>query len=142
MNHSTQIKILTLLSQAFIIVGIGHGIVIFGLWEIVSLFLFFDALFAAKINNEWTKFIDLTAILSMVGQVAIISSLVRLESKLSNPAHIVGLALLWLSFFVFVYGTRNDHYTNLLTISCVPFFFCTVWTLFGSNIRRLASKIF
>jgi hypothetical protein len=132
MVHSTILKIALIVSHSFIIIGLGHGVGVLAILEIIGLGAIVEQISRDKGGDlsDWT--IRLFAILTFVGQIAIIVSIAAKAKPIA--AHISGIILLWASLFIYAYGIRNDNYSHILTFSCVPFSILTLYTFLGKQI--------
>jgi hypothetical protein len=120
MTTTKKLKIWTIISHGFIIIGAGHGVLfLFGI-EILSFPYVtkdnFSFLFTA-VNNHF----PIVGLLILLGQVALIFSILHSRQTLKNIFQIIGLCLLWLSIAYLMYDTTKDTYTHIALITTVPF---------------------
>jgi hypothetical protein len=125
-------------SHSFIIIGLGHAIGILAILEIIGLGAIVEQISQAQGGDLSDSTIRVFAVLTFVGQIAIIISIAT-KTKPIAP-YISGIILLWASLFVYAYGIRNDNYSHILTLSCVPFSILTVYTFFGKQIMSRCRK--
>ena len=141
MIRTKSIKIWTLLSQAFIIIGMGHGGAIFGILEAFSLVALFTRPGPSDGSHVSGAILELVGLLSLAGQIVIIVSIYSKRKVTEVVLHMSGLFLLWSALVTYAYGIRNDGYAHLPVVTCVPFLYCTIRTLAGRFIQRLWERI-
>ena len=137
MTASRRLKIWTLITHALIIVGWGHGGVCLAIIEIMSLPYFLNSLFSSSSDSSFEILLLVVGFTTLVGQSAIIFSLLTKRLNLKTPIHIVGLILLWTSIISLKYFTSKDNHVYLATITCLPFLVCNVIFFAGQPIKRL-----
>ena len=133
MNHSTKLKIFTLLSQAFILVGAGHGVAPLVLFEAVGFFQPFDDDFKYS-KLDWA--ILIYAVIVLLAQLTIVASIFANNNLFKQRLHIVGVTVLFGSTFFISLLAYSDPNSTLLYWTLIPFLICFLLTIFG---KRLAS---
>lgn len=126
MITSSQLKIWTIITHAFIIVGMGHGVLCLVVYEVMSLGYFISKSFidSPDMADEILRLI--VSLACVVGQCAIVFSIFTKRNKLKLFCHIVGLIFLWASIVCFYLIALKDSYTQLFIVTCLPFFVCTI----------------
>jgi hypothetical protein len=140
MIRTTSIKIWALLAHAFIIIGIGHGIATLGILEAGGLAALFQEAPPGDSGDVSSATLHLVALLSLIGQIGIIAS-IYVKVKATELLHILGLFLLWSSLLIFAYAIRNDDYSYLAFVTCIPFFYFTIRTLAGRYIQKMWHRV-
>jgi hypothetical protein len=139
---TTRLKIWTLISHAFIIIGLGHGIATLGISEFFWLSTIFGSSHSSGEDGHVSlAILQLVAFMCLAGQIGIVTSIFVRSSFFNKWAHMGGLGLLWASVITYAYGIQNDNYAHLAVLSCLPFVYCTIKTFFGGHIRLLWQKI-
>lgn len=136
MSVNRSLKIWTIITHCFIIIGAGHGIACLGLVEIVTFPYFTYEGFSFQFDFSSGNPLPVVGLFSFLGQIALVSSILIKRSALKVAAHIGGFVLLWLSVLFFVFASRGDYYVHFLTVSAVPFSICTLITFIGPSIHR------
>lgn len=140
MVHARSTKIWVLLSHAFIVIGLGHGVMTIGLLEIFTLLSIFDSFGSSGGDvSSWT--LRSVAMSSFIGQISILASMCIRHKYVRISLHLIGLLLLIFSLLVFSLGIRSDSYSHIAILSVVPFFFFAIWTVFGKYIRKTWLRI-
>ena len=137
-----SIKIWTMLTHAFIIVGMGHGVLTLGILEAVSISTIFSKLEAAEGGDVSSIALRTFGLLALIGQIAIIASIFVKVKSTGIILHLSGLFFLWSSLLTFAYSIRNDHYSHLAVWTCFPFLYFTIRTLIGRHIQKLWHRAF
>jgi FtsH-binding integral membrane protein len=132
MVTSTKLKIWTIVTHGFIIIGGGHGIGCLFIIELMGIWSGFNSI----LNSEKWLF-NLVGILTLIGQFCIVISISK-RGKLFQKIffHISGLVLLCISVVLFWCAANRDSYTAVLLPTTIPFFICTVITFFGKVMNR------
>ena len=139
---TTRLKIWTLISHAFIIIGLGHGIATLGIIEFFWLSTIFESSHSSGEDGHVSlAILQLVAFMCLAGQIGIVASIFLGGPSFNKWMYFGGLCLLWGSVITYAYGIRNDNYAHLAVLSCLPFFYCTIKTLFSGYIRLLWQKI-
>lgn len=142
MISTTRLKIWTLISHAFILIGLGHGIATLGISEFFWLSTIFEnGQVSGRDGQVSFAILQLDAFMCLAGQIGIVTSILRRHSFFNKWAHMGGLGLLWASVITYAYGIQKDNYAHFAVLSCLPFVYCTTKTLFGGHIRLLRQKI-
>jgi len=137
MIQTKSIKIWTLLTHAFIIIGMGHGILTLGILEAFSLATLFDKPEPADGGDVSSMALRLVGLFSLIGQVAIIASIFVKVKTTGIILQLSGLFFLWSSLLTYAYSIRNDHYSYLAVWTYLPFLYFTIRTLAGRRMSRL-----
>lgn len=140
MIRTKAIKIWALVTHAFIVIGMGHGILTLGILEVISLATLFDKAWAQNDGDVSAMSLRLVTLLSLAGQVAIIASFYVKRKTTELGLHVPGLLLLWASVLVYAYGICNDRYAHLAVVSCLPLLYVTIRTFAGGHIQKLWSR--
>lgn len=139
---TTSQKIWTLFSHAFIIIGLGHGIIPLVIAESFWLSTFFDdKQYSGGNGHVSLSILRLVAVMCLAGQIAIVTSILMSRYSSSKWILLAGHSLLWTSVITYSFGIRNDNYAHLTILSCIPLVYCTIRTLFGRHIRLMWQKI-
>jgi hypothetical protein len=135
-----RVKVGLMVTHAFIIIGMGHGIIPFAFLEaawLTRLFSPFQPGDGRHVSELTLRFI---ALLSFLGQVLVLVSMSpRQKEKL--VIYIAGLVFLWTSVLTFAFSISDDRYAHLSLVSCLPFLLCTIWTLLGSSMKRAWERL-
>lgn len=139
---TTRLKIWTLISHAFILIGLGHGIATLGIAEFFWLSTIFESNHSSGEDGHVSLVIlQLVAFMCLAGQIGIVTSIFVRRSSFNKWAHLGGLCLLLASVITYAYIIQNDNYAHLAVLSCLPFVYCTINTLLGGHIRLTWQKI-
>lgn len=135
MYNNTRLKIYALLFHFFIIVGMGHGMGVLGMVEIVGFGEWSEAEFTGSLRSPFKDYIHTVALSSLLGQIAIILSIGWKEQRVQQVLYLTGLLFLIASviYLLLAAETTSGLYVNFFF--CIPFFACTIWSLI-----RLAEK--
>jgi len=135
MNTSRTLKIWTLVTNALIIVGWGHGILFYFLIEIFYLPDLFKQ-HSPGLTSDFDASLPLVGLWMLLGQLLIVISMVIKQANYKIISHVIGIMLLWISIVYFTYAASGDRYTHFATVTALPFAFCTVITFVGRYIRN------
>ena len=136
MTTTKKLKIWTLVTHGFIIVGAGHGILFLFIIEIFSFpYLIKDGF--SFLPGAGENHFPTVGLLSFLGQAALILSISHHKRILKNIAQIIGISLLWLSIVYFTYDTTKDRYTHIALVTVIPFLICTIITFLGQSLKKL-----
>jgi hypothetical protein len=132
---SKKLKIWTLITHALIIIGAGHG----GAWLLIFEIAYFP--YVTKENFSFAQSSDnnhfpVVGLVSLIGQAAIICSMLSLNKMARNVLQQTGIVLLWVAVLYIIYDTK-DSYIYLMHISVIPFGICSLITWFGLSLKRL-----
>jgi len=136
MITNKRLKIWTIIFQGFIIVGFGHGIAIFALIEIFWFPYFTKEQFSFAFDASFESHLPVIGLTTLLGQVALIFSILNKGQHFKSTFQIAGLLLLWLSVIYFIHDAAKDTYIYFAAITCVPFAICTIITFVGQPIRK------
>lgn len=140
---TTPLKIWTLISHAFILIGLGHGIATLGIAEVFWLSTIFEGKhFSGGDGHVSLSTLQLVAFMCIAGQAAVVTSVILSRSSSSKWILLAGHSLLWASVITYAYRIIDDNYAHLAFLSCIPLVYCTVRTLFGGHIQLLWKKIY
>jgi hypothetical protein len=129
MYNSTKLKVWTLITHFFIVVGAGHGIGCLGMIELAG---FSDMAAAEFTFSLWQPFRNSwhsVAVSSILGQAVLLLSIFLKGKKSKTIGHMAGLLVLWTSIYYF---THNNEYPGSIHYSfffCLPFFICSIFPL-------------
>jgi hypothetical protein len=130
-----------MVSHFFILIGLGHGILTHGIFELIRLTDFFRSAVQSKVNRVVGAELLSVSFLCLFGQMALVAS-VFVQSKNGEWwLYTVGLILLWGSVIAHAAAIRNDNYAHLSVLSCLPFAYCTLHALVGQWLRGCMAKI-
>jgi len=141
MITSRKIKIWTLATQALIVVGFGHGILVFFIIEILAFPLMTKGNFSFFFNAPFQNRLPMVGLTSLFGQVALLASIANGNKITKLTCQIIGLILLWLSIIYFTWTINRDYNVHFATITALPFCICTVVTLVGQPIGQTIKKV-
>ena len=133
----TKLTIWTILTHAFIIIGLGHGIAILAVIEIMEFpyFINNDMSFSLSPNNK-THF-PIIGLLSLCGQLFLLASIWHKTKTIKAILQVVGLLFLWWAVIYFAIEASGDNYFYLATSTCIPFCICTSIVFFGRPMMNL-----
>jgi len=140
MNTSRKLKIWTLISNALIIVGWGHGILFFFLIEIFYL-PDLPKQYSWGLTSDFDASLPMVGFWMLLGQLLVVASMVIKSANLKTISHVIGIVFLWTSIIYFIYGASGDRYTHFATVTALPFAFCTVITFVGRYIKMYWRKM-
>ena len=135
-----RIKIWTMILHSMIIIGAGHGIGILGIMDIACIPKIIEN---GIQNNNFGDFGDnliLVGLISLIGKIVLIISLFMKKEPNKNIAGLIGLFILWVSFYVLVSGNWNyDSLYELAFWTGLPFLICSIvlFVLFFKNFDRI-----
>ena len=142
MIRTKNIKVWTLLTYALIVIGMGHGILILGIAEPLWLTTIFQEPKSAEAAEVSDAILQLVALMSLLGQIAVVISIYAKVKTTETSLHIIGLLLLWSALLTYIYGIRNDNGSHLVIVTCLPFLYFTILTLFGKHLQKLWKQVF
>jgi hypothetical protein len=137
-NQSRKLKILTLLTQALIIIGAGHGVAPLLIFEILGIA---TPLSEDFIDDKIKQAMFLYSILTFVGQILIICSIYSQVVSSKKKLQIVGLSLLSISTIYICLISYFDPNTVVLYVTCLPFLICVVIGLFGRSFSKFYRRL-
>ncbi len=138
-----RIKIWTIILHSIIIIGAGHGIGILGIMDIACIPQIIEN---GIQNNNFGDFGDnliLVGLISLIGKIVLIISLFMKKEPNKNIAGLIGLFILWISFYVLVSGNWNyDSLYELAFWTGLPFLICSIvlFVLFFKNFDRIEKR--
>ena len=141
MIRTKKIKVWLIVTQAIIVIGMGHGILTLGILEPMGLWALSKKLPPTQDDGISGLYLRLVALTSLLGQVAVITSIFVKSRRQESFIYPLGILLLWFALLAYGYGIRNDSYSYLAVITCLPFFYCTVRTLFGRDLDKIWQRI-
>jgi hypothetical protein len=142
MNTSKKLKIWTIITQAFILVGFGHGILFFLIIEILWFPYFNKEHFSFDLNASFENHLPVVGLLTLLGQCAVIISILLKSYKIKVAFQILGFVLFWLSIFYFTYNIEESSSVHFATITCFPFAICTIIAFAGRPISEFYKYVF
>ena len=140
MTTTKKLKIWTILSHACIVVGFGHGVIILLLIEIMW-FPYFTRDFSFFFNESFAKHLPVVGFTTLLGQAALIISILNTKQVIKLVSQIGGVILLWASIFYFTNYVNEDSDIVFVTLTSVPFVICTIITFLGEPIKNIYDKI-
>ena len=127
-----------LLTQTFILIGMGHGIAPLLLVEFGGIInLFSGEGFKDKVGQS----IMLFGVISVIGQALVIFSMFYKASLHRTWFHIVGIFLLLVGTFFILGVAFYDPYSVVIYWSCIPFTVCIILTFCGGLLERIYCKL-
>ncbi|QEC67161.1 hypothetical protein FRZ67_07590 [Panacibacter ginsenosidivorans] len=142
MNTSKKLKIWTIITQAFILVGFGHGILFFLIIEILWFPYFNKEHFSFDLNASFENHLPVAGLLTLLGQCAFIISILLKNYKIKMTLQILGFVLFWVSIFYFVYNIEESPGVHFATITFFPFVISTIIAFAGKPISKFYKYIF
>ena len=136
MTTSRKLKIWTIITHAFILVGFGHGILFFLMIEIFWFPYFTKEHFSFVLSSSFESHLPVVGLTTLLGQIALIFSILNKRYKLKVGFQIIGLILFWTSILYFTYNTTKNNYIHFATVTVVPFAICTIITFVGQPVKR------
>jgi hypothetical protein len=137
MSSSIPLKVWILICHAFIIIGIGHGVLVLGIAEIFSLWdVFRPVVDRGEHHDIFESTLRIVALCCLAGQILMIWSIRQKDKKSAGRMHIISILVLWASILIFAYAIRKDDYAYMAGITCVPFLVLSLWSLIGQRIRK------
>lgn len=126
-----------------IIIGAGHGIGILAIMDIACIPKILEN---GIQDNNLGKFggnLIFVGLISLIGKIVLIISLFIKKEPNKNIAGLIGLFILWVSFYVLVSGNWSyDSLYELAFWSGLPFLICSVilFVLFFKNFDRIEKQ--
>ena len=120
-----KLKIYNILFHCFIVIGVGHGIGVMGIFDLLGIIqipTIFKNGIEFDFNGEFEDRLSLVVISSLTGKLFLISSLLIKKNQIKNITGIFALLFLWSSIFILTSG--NWNYNSLYEIAfwtSVPF---------------------
>jgi hypothetical protein len=130
MITSNKLKIWTLITHGFIIVGAGHGSACLFLLEGLS---FIDA--GNRGNFNILDPYLAIPLLMLIGQLSIIFSMRNFRPAITRTLLIAGVMLLYIPIGNFIFVPEPDG-LYFATLTAFPFFICTVFIFFGDRLKN------
>jgi len=124
MTKDKKLLIRTIISNALIVVGAGHGIGFLGLIELFWLPQFYGIKtedFSLSIASSYDKTLGFVALLSLAGQILLLITLLIKRQQTTLLIKIVGLLLLWAGFFYLTHHLFVDTASLIGLITGLPF---------------------
>lgn len=141
MITSKKIKIWTIITHAFIVIGAGHGVAFFALIEILSFPYFTQEYFSFSFTPSVENHFPVIGLTSLLGQIALLFSILHKRHNFKIISQIIGIVFLWLSLAYFIYDAKKDNYIHFGTITSIPFVICTVIAFTGRPIRKICNWV-
>ncbi len=137
-NQSTNLKIWTLLTQACIIIGAGHGVFPLMLLEVAGALRPFEQTFPV---DKLAQAIFLYSITAFGGQTLLIASIFCKKLRLRRNQQIAGTLLLSLGTWYIIIVAYFDPFTIVVYLTCLPFGGCILLVFFGRYIDLLTQRL-
>jgi|SRR6185437_3329888 len=137
---SARLKIWTLITHAFIVIGMGHGIITLGIFEVFSIGSLLSPTAGWKDDSNFYVLL-MSSFFALLGQIEMVVSIYAKSEERRKWLNIAGLCLLWGSVITFAYAIREDRSSVLAIVTCIPFAFCTIRAMLGRHIQRLCRNL-
>jgi len=124
MTNNRKLITRTVISNALIVVGAGHGIGFLGLIEVFWLPQFYGIGtedFSLSIASSYDKTLGIAAILSLLGQLLLLTTLLIKGQQTTLLIKIAGLLLLWTGFFYLTHHLFVDTTSLIGFVTGLPF---------------------
>jgi len=124
MTKDKKLLIRTVISNALIVVGAGHGIGFLGLIEIAWLpqrYFIGTEDFSLSVASSYDKTLGLVALLSLAGQILLLTTLLIKRQQTTLIITIAGLLLLWTGFFYLTHHLFIDTASLIGFVTSLPF---------------------
>jgi hypothetical protein len=131
MTTSKKLKIWTIVTHALIVVGFGHGILCFAVIEILWFPYFTKGPFSFMLDSSFQARLNVVGLMTLLGQAMLIFSILNKRQEFKVIFHKIGLILFWLSIMYFNYSIEKSQNIYFATITCIPFFICSLIALVG-----------
>jgi hypothetical protein len=121
------LKIITLILHSLILIGAGHGIGFLIFADLVSIPALFMNKIEFKLNSNYEDNLMLVGIISVIGKIMLIVSLLLKEKRNKYLTASIGISLLWVSVYFLTSG--NWNYTSLYEFSfwsSIPFLISSI----------------
>ncbi|HYF03608.1 MAG TPA: hypothetical protein VEC36_09560 [Patescibacteria group bacterium] len=120
-NTAKYITIWTIVTNLFIIVGIGHGILPLGLIEVMFILRIISQ--NLNLNSSEQYSILFLSIFSLLGQLHLFISLFFKDIKISLGIKWIGLIFMWVGFIIW----PTIHFDFLFSwLFSIPFIICSI----------------
>jgi len=139
MTSTKKLKIWTIIFQGLILVGFGHGILLFVVIEILWFPYLTKEPFSFDLDSTFKSHLPIVGLLTLLGQIALTISIFAKNDRVKYMLHLSGLALFWSSILYFTYGIDKENYVHFAALTCLPFLICTIITFAGQTIKKLYS---
>lgn len=136
MITSKKLKIWTIITHAFILVGFGHGVACFLIIEILWFPYFTRQPFSLSLNASFESHLPMVGLTTLLGQIAFIISILSKRSEIKLTFQITGLILFWISILYFNHYIDEGYSIGFATITGLPFIVCTIITFVGQPLKR------
>jgi hypothetical protein len=130
-----KLKILTIISHGFIIIGAGHGIACLFVIEILWFPYLAKDNFSISFSGVDNHF-PVVGLTTLVGQASLLCSILLRRQGLKNMFQVAGVFFLWLGLIYFICDTTSNTSIHIASITAIPFAICTIITLLGIHLRR------
>ncbi|MFT3823312.1 MAG: hypothetical protein QM731_05300 [Chitinophagaceae bacterium] len=141
MNTSSKIKIWTIILQALIVVGFGHGIIPFIGIEIYWFPYFTKEHFSFAPDAPFEGHLPVIGLITLLGQASLVTSMVHQKKLVKNITQVTGLILLWISIAYFIYNSERSNNIYFVFITSLPFTVLTLLTFAQKPLKRLYNAI-
>lgn len=137
MTVNKKLKIWTVITHAFIMVGFGHGILTFLVIEVMWFPYVSSEHFSLALSASFKAHLPVIGLMTLLGQVAFLFSILLKQQGVKNLLQLSGLVLCWAGVVYFVFDTTKDAGIHFGTVTCIPFVICTLITFIGRPMKRL-----
>lgn len=136
-----KLKIWTIITHAFILVGMGHGGGFFVLLEILSFPYFTNEHFSFSFRSSFESHLPVIGLTTLLGQCGLAISFLHNSQNFKFIFQATGIILLWLSLIYFIYDAYQGNNIYFAEITCIPFVVCTIITFAGQPIKKIYNWI-
>ncbi|RNI23116.1 hypothetical protein [Rufibacter latericius] len=133
-----RLTILTILFNFFIVVGAGHGIGFVGIIE-MALLNYLTSDFTLSPFADYDASLPAVGLLALIGQITLIISLATKNYRFNYWLKLLGLFLLWLSFYYLTHTLFTSGLARISFAFGLPFLLCSI-LLFIKIIRERQLK--
>jgi hypothetical protein len=137
MTTSRKLKIWTIITHAFIVVGFGHGIITLGFIEVFWFPYITKDGFTFFFNSSFEARLPTIGLLTLIGQASLACSTFTKRDRWALAFQLLGLLFLWLSIVYFVIYLSKEHYIQFGTLTAIPFLICTLIMFIGKPLKEL-----
>lgn len=115
------IKIYTIILHSFIIIGVGHGIGIMGMFDIASIPNLISG-YGFTLNGSFSDKIMSIGLISLIGKLLLITSFFIKTKNYKRVPEIIGVIILWISVYFLTNGDWiYDSAHEIAFYTSIPF---------------------